>query len=259
MHHEQRIERREFKYFVEPERVSALRRAIAPYTELDPHARTSPDRSYLIESLYLDGPNLPLFWENEHESFRRVKLRVRRYPDSPKSPFFLEVKERFGDMIEKSRVPVTSDDWLRIASGESDPALVKRSNEAGFARFRALSLRYQATPRVLVRYRREPYVSLVDDYVRVTFDRAIVASSSHDYAFGPTPAQAASLDSAVFETGVRSLTLVELKFTRHVPLWLSGIVARLELSRGSCSKYCRAIRATRALPSERRAARGRFH
>jgi hypothetical protein len=228
------IERREYKFLIDRPTVAAVRAAIRPFCILDPYAAQSPSRSYTIETLYLDTTDLSLFWANDHELVDRVKVRVRRYADKPGSPIFLEVKRRINDVIAKSRGRVPAESWTRLLADPAMPipADCTGKDRAAVERFLALHRSLHLRPYTLVRYQREPWISTIDDYARVTFDTWI---------------QAHTLDSLTFEPdGGRtqdSLVVLELKFTNQVPIWLVNIVRSLGLVRGAYSKYGNSIRA----------------
>lgn len=238
-----RIERREHKYIIDDVLVARVREAIRPFCVLDPYAATAPGHRYTIESLYLDSPDLALYRANDLELVERFKLRVRRYPDSPTSPFFLEMKARYHDTIVKSRAMVGAN-WAEITA---DPFVSRRllGTAPAVERFVANTHLVGARPTAVVRYVREAWASLVDDYARVTFDQRIEGqlTSPDAWHFDLDPQGFRALDDA---TGVRDTTtrtVLELKFTRRAPRWMMSLVERLGLQRQAYSKYGRAIEA----------------
>ena len=62
---EARFRRYECKYLIPESLAVEIRRYIRPFVDVDPHAADSADRSYDITSLYLDAPDLKLFWESQ--------------------------------------------------------------------------------------------------------------------------------------------------------------------------------------------------
>jgi len=257
-----RLERREFKYLIPEATAQKLRRAIRPYCVPDAHVADKPSRSYSIESLYFDARDLRLFHENEHASFDRIKLRARTYPEAGSNKVYLEVKRRSGDVVEKTRGVVDEAialellDRSRVPSRAAEEAIRR---DPGVERFFTLFSIHCAEPVAIVRYDREPYVSMVDDYARITFDRNIVARDAQSIDFLRADQGAGEfrpLDHAEHSWGAGSMVLLELKFTQDVPIWMVDLVQNLELLRGSFSKYGRAVRATRGLPQERAARLG---
>lgn len=239
------IERREYKYLIDRATVAAVREAIRPFCVLDPFAAQSPTHTYCIETLYLDTDELSLFWANDHEQVDRVKVRVRRYADKPSSPIFFEVKRRINDVIAKSRGKVSPAVWRELLAnpGAPIPAEVGGKDRMAVERFLAIHRSMHLRPFTLVRYQREPWMSTVDDYARVTFDTWIQAHSLDSLTFEPDGGRWRALDDAIMQRTLDSLVVLELKFTNHVPLWLVNITRSLGLVRGAYSKYGNSIRA----------------
>jgi hypothetical protein len=241
------IERREFKYLIDARTVAGIREAVRPFCSLDPYAAGSPTRRYTIDSLYLDTSGLSLFWANDHEKVDRFKLRIRTYPESPTSPVFFEVKRRFNDVISKSRGKVARDQWAALAADPAAPipANVTGKDRMAVERFLALARSMHVRPFTIVRYQREAYVSRVDDYARVTFDTNIRAWATDKMSYEAPTRGWRALDDAVAQRGrgFASLTVLELKFTSAVPIWMSRMVERFGLHRGAFSKYGNSIRA----------------
>lgn len=238
------IERREYKYLIDQSKVAAVRGAILPYCKVDPFAAKSPTRTYTIETLYFDTEDLSLFWANDHEQADRIKMRVRRYADIPGSPLFFEVKRRINDVISKSRGRVDPRAWTGLLSGGAAiPAEIAGRDRAAVERFLALAHTLHVRPFTLVRYQREPYVSTIDDYARVTFDTRIEAHSCDDLTFDPDGGRWRALDGAVLQHSLESLTVLELKFTNNIPLWLVNLTRSLQLVRRGYSKYGNSIKA----------------
>lgn len=239
-----RIERREYKYLLTEAQVVRVRDAIRPFCALDPYAATATGHRYTIESLYLDTPDLGLYRANDLELVDRFKLRVRRYPDAPKSPLFLEVKSRYHDTIIKSRGKVGAD-WAELVR---DPFVSRARLGTGTAAERFVTRLHQigARPTIVVRYKREAWASVVDDYARVTFDTRIAGhlADPDGWHFDYDPSKFRRCDDA---TGVRddqTRTILELKFTTHAPRWMMSLVERLDLMRRAYSKYGRCLEAT---------------
>lgn len=84
----------------------------------------------------------------------RFKLRIRSYGDGD-GPVKLEVKRKLRDIIYKTSATVSPDGWSA-------------------AELLQLVESVRALPRILVRYERLAFSSVVDSYVRVTFDRRMI-------------------------------------------------------------------------------------
>ena len=239
------IERREYKYLIDAPTAAALRAAIRPFCAIDPWAAKNPRGCYTIESLYLDTPDLALFWANEHEQLDRIKMRVRGYAGVAGSPVFFEVKRRVHDVILKTRGKVPRALWTAILADPAAPIpdAVAGKDRLAVERFVTIARTMHLRPFTLVRYEREPYFSTIDDYARVTFDTHIRAQVMQRLSFDSNERGWRALDDAITQRTLDSLIVLELKFTTAVPLWMSNIVQRLGLSRRSFSKYGTSIRA----------------
>ncbi len=198
----------------------------------DPDPHGGPDGTYVVDSLYLDGPELPLFWANEREAGRRVKARVRSYP-SLTDRVFLELKFRDGDVIRKTRGRVARQDWHEAMRAPGTDAEVQR--------FAALVDRRNLRPVVAVRYRREAWISRWDDYARISVDRTVACKPARGHDLVPDGAWR-PVDHPVWTQTVQSVCVLELKWAEVAPRWMAELVGRLELNRASFSKYCHSMR-----------------
>lgn len=254
------IERREFKYLIDEDTARRVRDAIQPFCALDEHAALSPTSRYGIDSLYFDTPGMDLFRANDREQLTRFKLRVRTYPDAAAlsgqphltPPVFFEVKRRYHDVIVKDRGRAPAD-WHRLLDtpGATLPPDTPARQAAPLNAFIIRTLTHHARPVVLVRYDREPWVSRIDDYARVTFDRRIMSQRHERLDFDVPEACWRGVDYGSGELGTRSPVVLELKFTTAVPSWLTTIVRRYDLWRRAFSKYGSAVRSSIDLPGVR--------
>jgi hypothetical protein len=253
----QSIERREYKYLVDEPTAAAIREAARPFCAMDSYAESELGGRYTIDSLYFDTPDLRFFNANQLELMDRIKLRIRTYPTTFEAPVFLEVKRRCNDVIQKTRAAVPCPHWQELLR---DPAakrldLLRGYNRAAAERFLALLYRHGANPVMLIRYEREAWVSQIDDYARVTFDRRIRSQAQTGLSLEPDPKAWRALDSAT--ESIDSMTIVELKFTTSVPRWMVAFVQSLNLFRRSFSKYGTSILTWHSAPSPMRpSARG---
>jgi SPX domain protein involved in polyphosphate accumulation len=202
----------------------------------DENATAEMKWAYATNSVYLDGPGLPLYYSTVQGHKNRFKLRVRYYTEEGDSPVFFEVKRRVQDVIMKDRAMVHRARALRILAGESPRVsdLVRPNNLdhwSSLKRFCELRDNIGATPRVFVSYMREAWVHPTNDAVRLTFDRHL-CGGRYDGTFAvkrevsPPPS-------------IPGATLVlELKFTDRFPYWFRDMAQALNLQRRAMAKYC---------------------
>lgn len=244
------IERYEHKYLVPERLVPAIREAALATSKIDKYA--GPDGRYRIRSLYFDTLRFDLYAANEREQSDRFKMRARCYPGSTTSPVFLEVKRRVLDVIVKTRAGVPAGLWVDVLAGRT-AALDALSPQVrqGAMKFLAPYHRHHLVPAMLVEYEREAYVSEIDSYGRLTFDRDILVQSKPELDLGADPRRWRPVDHPARTRTDGPITVLELKFERRPPAWMSALVRRLDLVRYSFSKYCYGVMAELTLPEAR--------
>jgi SPX domain protein involved in polyphosphate accumulation len=227
-------DRYELKYLIPERQVDAVRRAIEPFCVLDPHSECAPNHEYAIQSLYLDTAKRDLYRISRERRGRRWKARIRRYEGS--DTVFLEVKNKDHDMVKKSRAKVPAAGWVARVHG---PLRKDASNAERV--FCHKLLRYHLLPTLLVRYMREAWMSTVDSYARVTFDRRVVCQPWSDWSLDADPRNWLALDSRHSMLGVPQGVVLELKCLNSVPRWLSNVIHSAALPKTRYSKYCKGI------------------
>jgi hypothetical protein len=234
------FERYEWKYAVPEDRSEAIRRFIRPYVALDPHAVHAPDHRYTIYNIYLDTPNLDLYQACLNDALDRYKLRIRWYDADAKGPFFFEVKRKIRDVIVKDRARVSLDDFRALLRGE--PLSIPEGPSLDhLTSFRARTSLIGAVPTLISRYTREPYESAFGEYARLTLDRAMCWQPVRGYELPGDPRAWTYADAAWATCGVRCAAVLELKFTRDFPRWMSDLVAQFDLQRIGFSKYVSSV------------------
>ena len=239
-----RFERLELKYLVDEITTADIRRQIAPYCLPDKHSsQAATDRpgmkGYPIRSLYLDTPSLAFHNAKERGDPDRIKLRIRTYSDT--SPAILEIKRRRRDVIDKTRGIVDRDRVKEVAHG----MVVDPEQGRFLSEFSGLIATAGAEPKLSVKYEREAYVSQVDDYARVTFDRHIEVQSATNWDLSPENESWCSFNE-YWQTDHFTLPVVmEIKCrTSSLPHWVIDMVRENALAQTSFSKYSIGIHLT---------------
>jgi hypothetical protein len=227
-------DRYEFKFVIPEWQVDEIRRAIEPFCVLDPNSARTPTHEYPIQSLYLDTIRRDLYRISRERRGRRWKARVRHYDGS--DTVFLEVKNKDRDMVKKPRARIPFADWVERVHGplHGDASPAERL-------FCQRLLRYQLVPTLMVRYQREAWLSTVDSYARVTFDRSIVCQPWSDWSLDADPRNWIALDGPHTMLSVPRGVVLELKCLSAVPRWLSNVTCNAGLHKVHYSKYCRGI------------------
>lgn len=229
-------QRFELKYRIHESLAREIRFFVEAYLDCDPHGRSQPNRSYVVNSLYLDSPSLYTYNRTVNGDRNRFKLRLRYY-DSEDSPVFFEIKQRRNRVIQKKRAQVRRDAVQHLLNGNA-PArkhLVHDSQNQmeALEHFCFLRGNIQAVPKVLVSYQREAYQNRHSNDVRVTFDRNVRNSMVHQNSFdSERPARFSTFGNTV---------ILELKFTNRFPDWLNELTQRFHIRRESAAKYVDSI------------------
>lgn len=226
--------RYELKYVLNLEQVQRVRDMLQGFCALDAHCEND-QRRYPIHSLYLDTPTFQFHQAKADRQSLRYKLRVRSYgPDSPIA--IAEVKRKKNDIILKTRAIFQKDGV--------DEALLDLDDDASKAHrdFLALMLRHRAEPKVLIRYEREAWVSLVNPYARVTFDYNLTFQAMEDWNVDGDDVLNRPIDDPKSMSALGSNVILELKFEEgEAPSWMMVIVQQLGLHRVGFSKYCTGV------------------
>ncbi len=251
---DERFERLEIKYLIDEFMADRLRRDIAPFCVADSHNENDREQpSYSICSLYLDSPSLAFHQAKERGDPVRLKLRIRTYGDAPLA--VLEIKRKISDVIDKSRTTISRPDVERAVLGlldtSAEPIEVRRFLDE-FAYIVATS---GAQPTLQIRYDREAYVSAVDEYARVTFDRKIAARREESWTPRSSLSGWSEFDDSWRPDQENRSVVLELKCESAIPFWMSDLVRKHSLTARSFSKYSIGIQMTGRQYGERFIAR----
>jgi hypothetical protein len=250
------IERYESKYLLSPEQVPELRRAIEAYCQRD---KASMHGSYAISSLYLDSPRFLLYHNTKAGITRRFKLRARRYENNQ---LFLEIKDKYKDVIIKTRAVIPYEQWpdiLMAPNGLAQLELEDEQSTIDFHRFLNLQLLTQAQPAIVVKYLREAWYSPLDEYARITFDSAIECSApiGWDIPIFEHEAQWVPSDFPKRFHLPHSGVVLEIKTRALIPPWINDLIKHFGLKRSGYSKYCSSLETLYPSIASRRDIKGR--
>jgi hypothetical protein len=217
--------------------VGEISRHVEKYCVLDYYSEISPDQFYIINSLYLDNPFRTLLRAKESQAAQRFSLRIRSYGAEPKPPFYFEIKEKNREFCRKKRARVTMPNWPDLfAAGTAlttlDPVSLNYIKD-----FLVLTESYGAEPVLLTQYRRKAYLSQIDEYARVTFDRDLRFQPSRDWSVSPNDALMQNYDQPEYFDQAGENVVLELKCERKVPLWFIDLIRKFDLIASGFSKF----------------------
>lgn len=238
------LERHEAKYMVHPKQVPEIREFIRPFCAPDDNAPPGPFPEYVVTTLQIDGPNLPLYRAKEEQALNRFKLRVRTYGTDGKCPIFMEIKRKIKGVIVKSRVTVPAKNYSGKMIMDVDPTIRFRSakEESNYIQFVRATQLIMARPVVRIRYLRESYLGRNDAYSRLTFDRKLEYQPARDWDVLPKSDRWYNMDSSMAQCWPFSGKILELKTFGDAPHWMVELTERFSLVRIGFCKYYTAVR-----------------
>lgn len=232
------LERYELKYLIPLDLVEPISQYVEMYCEMDYYSQIEPDHFYVINSLYFDSDDFKIFNYKQLSQANRFNLRIRSYGRNPTVPYFFEVKKKKNDIIRKIRTKVFEPDlnifMNQVLEGAVD---ITEKSQAAINEFLYWHYLLQVQPKVLTQYRRKAYLSTVDDYARVTFDRDMRFHAESNWNVIPNEQMLQHYDHGDVFKDTQSLVILELKSTTKVPLWIIDLIKYFNLRRESVSKF----------------------
>lgn len=239
----EQLARNEFKYAVRPDQLEPLRRAMQAYCVLDGFYRPEKNGWYTVDTLYLESPDLRVYRSCEKQHLVRTKLRVRTYPDAPNAVAKIEVKRRIHELVMKTGTVVPGEGWAEWLTGVRPATSLPSRDRDSLQEFLTMQRTQNLSPFLLIRYQRQAWRSVYEDYVRLTFDRQMEFQHMNRYDLRGDPRRWMAVDDEA-SLGASGGLLLELKFKQRPPIWMADMVRRFGLIRQGFSKYCSGIRRT---------------
>ena len=216
------FQRIEFKYIISSHQRKALEGLLEGRMIPDEYGRT------LIRNIYYDTPDFRLIRSSLEKPVYKEKLRLRAYGDDKSAPVFAELKKKYRDIVFKRRVSSSLFE-ANMLLGDKDTMVFPGSRIASeiryFKRFYG-----SLVPKAFLTYKREAYLPIRDEGLRLTIDDNILGSfEEHDIYDRP---------EGVFVLP-EELSILEIKVPEGgaVPLWLARSLSDLKIRKGSFSKY----------------------
>jgi hypothetical protein len=229
--------RYELKYLISEDVIASMRQYLKLYCDRDKF--NGDNEGYEITSLYLDTPQKQFVRDNKNDLPYRMKMRLRTYDSDPENSVHFEIKRKANELIHKTRSYLPHGHWREgIEDLNSCKKFIKDEKAwKVLENFNTTRERLGATPSVIVRYKREAFMSNVDDYARVTFDRKICAQMTDHWSFDVDPKMWRSIDLAEKSSHPASMVVLELKCSSRVPEWMLRFIRDFNLERTGFSKY----------------------
>lgn len=214
------FKRYELKYIVTRQQKERLLLAMAPHMALDRYGRTT------IRNLYFDTDNYRLIRHSIEKPAYKEKLRIRSYCKANcDTPVFVELKKKYKGIVYKRRISLPEGeavDW--ICKGNTCHTKSQITEEIDYF----LSYYQTLHPTVFLSYEREAYYAKDGSDFRITFDEHILCRQE-DLSLQTEADGTLLLDD--------ELSLMEIKCSGGIPLWLTRTLTEEHICKTSFSKY----------------------
>ncbi|MGN0454878.1 MAG: polyphosphate polymerase domain-containing protein [Ruminococcus sp.] len=214
------FKRYELKYLLDSEQKQALLDVMEQHMSLDSYGRTT------IRNIYFDTDSYRLIRRSIEKPPYKEKLRVRSYGEAgDDDAVFVELKKKYDSVVYKRRLALPCRTAMeRLCSGKSLGEDSQISKEIEYFCRYYKNLR----PAMFLSYEREAYYALDKSDFRVTFDENILYRT-YDFTF-----EGAEYGKPILGS---NQTLMEIKTTGAIPLWMVHFLTKNNIYKTSFSKY----------------------
>ena len=220
MAYQMTFKRYELKYLLNKKEKEEILLAMKPHMKLDDYGRT------VIRNIYFDTENFRLIRRSLEKPVYKEKLRIRSYkPVQITDPVFVEIKKKYKSVVYKRRLLLPEKTVMEsFRTGEPLPVCSQIGDEIQYFREYYKNLQ----PSVFLSYEREAFYSLDGSDFRVTFDENILYRRND-----------ISLGSEIYGHPLlgKQQTLMEIRTSGGIPLWMSETLTKHHLYKTSFSKY----------------------
>lgn len=215
--------RRELKFLVNEQQ--------RQYLETVMQQRMVPDRfgKSTICNLYYDTPDYRLIRRSLEKPVYKEKLRLRSYgPAGPGVDVFLEMKKKYKGIVYKRRVKVSETEAQAFMQRR---APLPQDNQIAREMVYFRDFYPELEPRVYLSYERQAWFDPVDSGFRMTLDRNICYRTTDLSLASPVSGK---------QLLPPELSLLEVKASGGIPMWLTELLSSQHIHKQSFSKYGRA-------------------
>lgn len=212
--------RRELKYLLNPAQRQALEVLIQEHMVPDKFGHST------ICNLYFDTPDYRLIRRSLEKPVYKEKLRLRSYGTIQEgTDVFLEMKKKYMGIVYKRRVRVTQEQALAFMNRQ---APLPEDSQIGRELTYFRDFYGNLEPRVYLSYERQAWFDPVDKGFRMTMDRNILYRKSDLSLYLPTGGR---------QILSPELSLLEVKASGGIPIWLTEHLSKAGIYKQSFSKY----------------------
>ena len=219
--------RYEHKYLINLHQFDIIKRLVEQYMVLDAYNKNY--EPYTISNLYFDTTDDFLIRTSLGKPKYKEKLRMRAY-GIPKADahVFLEIKKKFKGLVNKRRTELKLGEAYEFVKSKKAPKLKPYMNVQVLHEIEYFMSCYELSPKVYIAYDRIAYFDRADADLRISFDFNI-RSRRHDLAL-----ESGDVGSPLLPG---TMCLMEIKTATAKPLWITHMLASLDITRTSFSKY----------------------
>ena len=214
------FKRYELKFMLNQSEKKTVLEKISPYMELDEYKKTT------IRNIYFDTENYRLIRRSLERPDYKEKLRLRSYCKADEnSDIFVEIKKKYDKVVYKRRLMLNEKDALDwICNKTPCPLSSQIASEIDYF----VSFYETLSPVIFLSYDREAYYEKSGGDLRITFDNNILCREND-----------LSLSSEIYGKEIlpKDMTLMEIKCSGGIPLWLTQILSEHKIYKTSFSKY----------------------
>lgn len=214
------FERYEIKYFLNKSQKKALLEEMEGRMWLDQYGRTT------IRNIYYDTDSFRLIRDSLDHPVYKEKLRIRSYQRAEIGDMvFVEIKKKFEDIVYKRRVAMpklAAENWIDFK--KDIPFKTQITSEIDYF----VNFYKGLEAKAFLSYEREAYSDKKDPEFRLTLDENILARDTD-----------LDLGSDIWGQSLlpRGITLMEVKISGAMPLWMAQFLSNNNIQKISYSKY----------------------
>lgn len=214
------FQRYELKYLLTPTKKISILETMEPYMKPDQYEKSC------IRNIYFDTDTSRLIRHSMERPVYKEKLRMRSYGNAlPEDPIFVELKKKYQSVVYKRRILLPQKTAMDcLCSSRPLPVHSQIAEEINYF----CSYYQNLSPAVFLSYDRAAFCSRDGSDFRITFDENILFRQK-DFSF----------EHGIYGTPVleKGLTLMELKTSGGIPLWMTHWLSKNRIFKTSFSKY----------------------
>lgn len=219
--------RYEHKYMLDRETFEKVIKIMDEHMVMDSH--NEGHTPYTIANIYFDTPDDYLIRTSLSKPEYKEKLRLRAYgvPDAD-TKVFLEIKKKFKGIVNKRRTKLKLFEAYGFVTSGKAPEPKDYMNTQVLHELEYFLKIYNLSPKLYLAYDRIAYFEKDNRDLRISFDMN-TRSRRYDLALEAGDYGEKLLPDDVY--------LMEIKTSLAKPLWLTHMIAELDIKRKSFSKY----------------------